>query len=266
MIGRPTDQDLNAYIDGELSPHDDAHVARAIAQDPTIAARVASLTRLKSALSELGDEMTPPLALPQPQRSIRWSGMAASIGILIAAGIAVLTMFTPSGQEDDGWYREALAEHADWAADPAIPDAREVDANLFLASVERFGLPVQTPDLTSASLRLTYLHFLPTTETAAAALHLGYTGRRGCRVTLWVSAAPEGLGTALTETRVDNLRGFRWRSGETAYALFATGMAQHRFTVIASKVYEATRSRRGFDEDTRMALKNASTSAPPCRA
>ena len=266
MTRRPTEQDLNAYIDGELSPHDDARVALAIAQDPGIAARVAALTRLKSMLSGLGDEIPQPVVLPDPHRTFRWLGIAASLGLLVTVGIVMLTVFTPFGTGDDGWYREALAEHADWALNPARPDAGEVDANLFLASVERFGLPVQTPDLTSAGLRLTYLRFYPATETATAALHLGYTGRRGCKVTLWAGAAPQGLGIALAESRVDNLRGFRWRSGDTAYALFATGMAERRFTLIAGKVYEATRSRRGFDEDTRMALKNASTSAPPCRA
>ena len=267
MAERPTEQDLNAYIDGELSPRDDARVARAIAQDPKIAARVASLTRLKSALSGLTDEdgMHRPVVLPYSQRPLRWRRVAASVGFLVAAGVALLALFPPFGAGDDGWYREALAEHTDWALDPALPDAQEVDANLFLASVDRFGLPVQTPDLTSAGLRLTYLRYYPATETAAAALHLGYTGRRGCKVTLWVSAAPEDLGTALSESRVDNLRGYRWRSGATAYALVATGMAERRFTVIAGKVYEATRSRRGFDEETRMALRSASTSVPPCR-
>lgn len=266
MVERPTDQDLNAYIDGELSPQDDARVARAVAQYPKIAAQVANLTRLKSALSGLGDEMPRAVAVPHSHRPVRWFGMAASIGLLIAVGIAMLTGFTPFGQEDDGWYREAVAEHVAWARDPSLPDAAEVEANLFLASVERFGLPVQTPDLTSASLRLTYMRYLPAVESAAPALHLGYTGRRGCKVTLWVSASPEGLGTALTESRVDKLRGFRWRSGETAYALFATGMEERRFTVIANKVYEATRERRGFDDGTRMALKNASTGVPPCQA
>lgn len=266
MQERLTDQDLNAYIDGELSPQHGAKVARAIAEDPEIAARVASLTRLKSALNGLAEEMPRPVALPDPHRTIRWLGIAASAGLFVAVGIVMLISYTPLGHQDDAWYREALAEHTNWVRDPALPDAREVDANLFLASIERFGLPVQTPDLTSARLRLTYLRYRPATETAAAALHLGYTGRHGCKVTLWASAAPEGLGTALTESRVDNLRGFLWRSGETGYALFATGMAERRFTVIASKVYEATRDRRGFDEDTRMALTGASSGAPPCRA
>jgi hypothetical protein len=43
-------------------------------------------------------------------------------------------------------------------------------------------------------------------------------------------------------------------------------MAERRFTVIANKVYEATREQRGFDDGTRMALKNASSGVPPCQA
>lgn len=266
MTGRPTEQDLNAYIDGELSPRDDARVARAIAQDPQLAARVASLTRLKSSLSDLAGELARPVAFPDSRRTVRWFGIAAALGLLVAAGIVALMAYTPFGIVDDAWYREAMVEHTQWARDPARPDAQVVDANLFLASAERFGLPVQTPDLSSAGLRLTYLQFYPATDAAAAALHMGYTGRRGCKVTLWLSAAPDGLGTELAETRIDDLRGFRWRSGENAYALFATGMAERRFTVIAGKVYEATRSRSGFDDETQMALRSASTGAPPCRA
>ncbi len=266
MSERPTEQELNAYIDGELSPQDDARIARAIARDPAIAAQVAALTRLKSALSGLAEESPRTVVLPDPHRSIRWLGIAASLGLLVALGVVMLTLFAPFGGQADDWYREAMTEHVLWASDPARPDAREVDANLFLASVERFGLPVQTPDLGSAGLRLTYLQYFPQTDTAIAALHLGYTGRRGCKVTLWVSAAPDGLATELLESRHDDLRGFRWRSGETAYALFATGMAESRFTVIANKVYEATRQQRGFDEETRMALRSASTRVPPCRA
>ena len=164
MIERPTEQDLNAYVDSELSPQDDARVAQAIAQDPNIAARVATLTRLKSMLSTLGNDIPRAPALPVSRRPTGWLGIAASVGLLVAVGAAMLAGLTPFGQNDDGWYREALAAHTDWARDPSLPDAREVDANLFLASVERFGLPVQTPDLTSASLRLTYMRYLAATE------------------------------------------------------------------------------------------------------
>lgn len=266
MTDRPTEQDLNAYIDGELSPEDVARVAHAIAHDKSIAARVAALTRVKSSLTALADELPRSVALPDPHRAFRWLGAAAALGIVVAVGVVSMITFAVLDRQDDGWYRRAAAEHSNWAVEPAPPHAREVDANLFLASVERLGLPVQTPDLFSAGLRLTYLRYIAPSETLAGALHLGYTGQHGCKVTLWVSPAPPGLGTALIESRFDNLRGFRWRSGDTAYALFATGMAENRFTLIARKVHQATLRQQGFDEDTRVALKNASTNAPPCQA
>lgn len=266
MVERPTDKELNAYVDAELSPQDDARVAQAIAQDPSLAARVASLTRLKSTLSVLTDDLPRPSPLPDPRRSIRWLSVAASAAILLVAGIVLSMTSSLLGPEDDGWYREAVAEHKSWALTPAAPDAPKVDANLFLAGLEELGLPVQTPDLSSAGLRLTYLQVLPSTDKVATALHLGYTGRHGCKVTLWATAAPAALGIRPIESRDGDLRGFRWRSGETAYALFATGMAEGRFAVIVDKVYEATQRRRGFDAETRMALRRATTDAPPCRA
>ncbi|UCH75684.1 MAG: hypothetical protein JSU82_07595 [Rhodospirillales bacterium] len=266
MTSQPTDQDLNAYIDGELSPGEGARVARAIARNPAIAARVACLTRVKSALCDLGEDLPEQVTVPVPLRPSRWIARAASIGLVAAIGILLLLTIGAFEWTDDAWYQEALAEHAAWVEDPVPGAAPEVDANLFLASLERFGLPVQAPDLTSAGLRLTYLRYVPPSAAKPAALHLGYTGRRGCKVTLWASPAPDGLGTALDESRIDSLRGFRWRSGATAYALFATGMAERRFSVIASKVYEATRGRHGFDRETRIALRDASAGVPPCLA
>lgn len=266
MTSRPTEQDLNAYIDGELSPEDGARVARAVAQDKAIAAKVASLTRVKSALSTVGDNLPRSVMLPPPHRAMRWLGAAAALGLLAAVGIVLTVSLALLGREDDGWYRRALAHHAEWVHDVAQRNAQEVDANLFLASIERFGHPVLTPDLTSAGLRLTYLRYVAPTESFSGALHFGYTGRHGCKLTLWASASPPGLGTALIESRFDDARGFRWRSGETAYALFATGMAENRLTAIASKVHQATLKQRGFDEQTRVALKKASAGAPPCAA
>jgi len=266
MTRHPTERQLNAYVDGELTPHEDARIARAIAEDPAVAARVATLTRLKSSLSELAEQPPHPIAMPRPRRPASLLALAASFGLLLAVGAGILMDFNFFSQEDDAWYREARLEHANWAVTPAAPNAREVEANLILVSLERIAIPVQAPDLTSAKLRLTYLQYYQATDTAPAALHLGYTGQRGCKVTLWVTQAPRGLDTKLAESRVDSLRGFRWRAGRTAYALFATGMAERRFTVIASKVYEASRRRRGFDDGTQTVLRNASSGVPPCQA
>ncbi len=264
MNDTPRDEELNAYVDGELSPRDDANVARAIARDRAIAARVASLSRLKSALAETAEAPAKAIGVPRTDWSPRMLATAASIGLLAALAIFVLSSYLPFGNEDESWFHEASAAHSLWTREAAAPDAPEVRAGLLLAGLSRVQTPVHTPDLTSARLRLTYLKFFAATDTAPAVLHFGYTGRRGCQVTLWATVAPQTLTTALLETREGKLRGFRWRVRTTAYALFATGMAEDRFTTIADKVYKATRAHRGFDEETRMALKQASSTAPPC--
>jgi anti-sigma factor RsiW len=266
MTDKPTEQELNAYVDGELSPQDVARVARWIARDARIASRIATLTRLKSAMSELAQKPAKPILLPRPRLSLGLAALAASFALLVAVSAAILTGITPLGSNDIAWFEEARQEHTAWAVDPADPNAREVEANLHLANLERVAVTFQSPDLTSAKLRLTYEHFYQASRTAPPALHLGYTGRRGCKVTLWVTSAPESLSQKLTEIRQDKMRGFRWRVGRTAYAMFATGMEEQRFTVIANKVYESTRKNRGFDDGTRVALNKASTGVPPCQA
>lgn len=261
-----TEELLNAYVDGELSPEDDARVAKAIARDPGLAAHVATLSRVKSALSGLAAEPAEPVHLPSHHWSKAMLAVAASVGLFVAVMSGVLTGFLHFGGDQSSWYQEAAAAHADWALKPSSPDAREVDANLYLVSMDRLNLPAQAPDLTSAKLRLTYLKFYEADADYPAALHLGYTGRRGCRLTLWATAAPHTLDTRLAEFREGKMRSFRWRQGRIAYALFATGMAENRFTMIAAKVHEATRKMRGFDDETRMALREVSGKAPPCAA
>lgn len=266
MNDYPTEELLSAYIDGELSLDEDSRVADAIARDQRLATRVATLSRVKSALAGLAADPPEGIQLPGARWSKSMLAVAASAGLLIAVTSGLLTGFLDFGGDRDGWYRTAAAVHAEWAREPAAADAREVDANLYLASVDRLHLSIQAPDLSSAKLRLTYLRFYEADGYSPPAMHLGYTGRHGCRLTMWVTRAPSALSTDLAEVRDGKMRSFRWRAGKVAYALFATGMAERRFTTIADKVHEATRARHGFDDDTRMALNDISRKAPPCAA
>ena len=266
MNNYPSDEILSAYVDGELSPEDHARIADAIARDSRLAAQVAALSQVKSALSGLA--ITPELAVRLPRGT--WSkglvAVAASLGLLIAVLSGVLTGLLDFNGARAGWYELAAAKHAGWVRQPVAPNLQEIDANTYLASVDRLHLPVFAPDLTSAKLRLTYIRLEEPAGETPAALHLGYTGRHGCRVTLWITAAGKTMSTKLAENRNGNQRGFRWRAGKTAYALFATGMAENRFTTIARMVYEATNEGHGFDEDMRLALNEATRTAPPCAA
>ena len=266
MKNYPTEEMLSAYVDGELSPEDDARVADAIARSPQLAAHVASLSRVKSELAGLAMEPAAPIEFPRRRWSKAMTVVAASIGLLLAAISGILTGYLHFGENNRDWYEMAAATHSNWLLQPASTEAGEVDANIYLANVNRLQLPVYAPDLGDARLRLTYMKFMESNASSPAALHLGYTGRRGCRLTLWVTSAPKGMSTKLVEARNKSLRGFRWRAGKVAYALFSTGMAEQRFTTIADKVYEATSESHGFDAEMRMALNEVSRRAPPCSA
>lgn len=59
---------LNAYVDGELAPADAAAVASAVAQDPGLARRVATLARLKANVTGLPRQGR----RPSPFRNAEW--------------------------------------------------------------------------------------------------------------------------------------------------------------------------------------------------
>lgn len=263
---RPTEEQLNAYVDGELPPDEHALVAESIARDRELAACVATLSRLKSSLATLAEAPPQPIHVPARRWLPKVAGIAASLVLSIAA-IMLLAQVTRTPESDaEAWYGRADEAHARWISLPFAAGGREIDANLYLTSIDRINLPVHAPDLSSARLRLTYLRFHEATYNRPAALHLGYTGRHGCRLTLWVSPSPTGLDSALVEMRTGKTRRFSWRSGEAGYVLLATGMAEARFTMIANKVFEATRNLRGFDQETRLALDGVTRAAPPCAA
>ncbi|MCH6588383.1 MAG: zf-HC2 domain-containing protein, partial [Proteobacteria bacterium] len=75
---QPDWQTLSAYVDGELSAAEAAEVARALADDRTLAGRVASLTRLKATVQDMGEAAE--ITLPTPRRR-HWrpAALAASL-------------------------------------------------------------------------------------------------------------------------------------------------------------------------------------------
>ncbi len=266
MRMRPTEQQLNAYVDGELPPDEHALVAESIARDRELASCVATLSRLKSSLATLAG--APPQTIQMPTRSglPTAAGLAACFVFCVVAIMLLVQATRSPGPDTEAWYRFADEAHARWVALPAGAGLREIDADLYLTSVDRINLPVHAPSLSSAGLRLTYLRFHESARGRSAALQLGYSGRRGCRVTLWVTPTPAALDSALVETRTGRTRRFSWRSGDAGYVLLTTGMAEARFSMIAKNVYEATRSLRGFDQETRLALDGITRAAPPCAA
>ena len=247
---------LNAYVDGELDARAAADVARAVASDPAVAAQVAMLSKLRAALRDSVE--TPDLAVPPARgKSVparKWLMAACFALIFVGMGAALERAFQAPPAE--AWLTPVLRLHAEWTPPaggtaPALIEAAFADAYI--------------PDLTSAKLTLAHRG-----ERALAgggtALVLGYTGTRGCRVTMIAAPALASFDDRLTAFASENTVAYAWRAGALDYAIVAEGMDAGRFRLIAEAVHEASLERLGIDEETRVALAESRDRAVPCTA
>jgi len=268
----PTDQDLNAYVDGELSPHDRARVAHAIAGNPTLADQVAALARLKSVVAGLGEDRAlslNDLALTRRRKPRAMAMIAASVAVaLLIAVIGVAGYDAWRASQADALVAEAKSHHLTWLAKATAADDDGGDiAQVLRTTMRERHVPAHIPDMRSANLTLSDVaNFGDGSAGAIKSMQLRYTGRRGCRVSLWLSQGPSPLATTLSESDDGRSRGFYWRVGDISYALFATGMDATRFSLLARNVYEATRADRDPPAQHQNELRVATDTAAPCRA
>lgn len=254
-LALPDWQTLNAYVDGELAPAEAAAVAAALAREPELAARVASLSRLKAWSSNLAPEEAPPPFQPAaPERKPR--PLALTLGaaaLLLALTLAWFWPFTAPPVE--AWLDKAVTAHLAWLQQPADRTDGPIDAAL------EPGLTEGIPDLTEAHLTLVYVKLVPSSGEGHG-LQLGYRGIHGCRVSLWIAEAVAGIGEAPTALARQGVEGYGWQVGGTGFALLARGMDPDRLRLLAEVVARLTRE--APDEQTRIALQQTTTVGAPC--
>ncbi len=259
----PDWEELNAYVDGELDVHDSARVARSVATDPALANQVAIVTRLKAAVAdslELVD--LPPV---RPKRRLHWYGVAAAVALIVVAEVG--SYVAPwRDQGDADLLQRAHTVHRTWVERDEADDVREVGAGVLLSALHRLGPEAHVPDLSASRLTISMITTIPASGVDGPALHIGYTGTRGCRVSLWISPASGNLGPRLVERRAGPLRSFVWQAGSLAYVLINSGMDEGRFSLIARTVHRATLERLPLDAETRMALRESREASMPCSA
>lgn len=276
---KPDWRDLNAYADGELPAAEAAGVARAVAEDPALAEQVATLARLKATVQEEG-EAAPPLELldlaaryraephdpPAPAKLNRrtWAlvgGLAAACAVVVVAAALLIPVGPETAQP--AWRDLALRLHQSWAA----ADTREAagpTADTLLASLSQLGQAAQVPDLSGARLTIGYLR--PIASDHGQGLHVGYRGTRGCRVSLIILPAAQGLSDAPVALAGDGVQRHAWRVGGLGYALLASGMDPAHYAVVLNSVHEASRQLAPLGPETRTALAESRARSAPCAA
>jgi len=197
---------LNAYVDGELDAQSRHEVAESLARDPVLAARVATLTRLKQGVKAA---VVRPRRAPIARASLGWA-CAAALAVLVGTGWLVMASRPPSDS--------ARAAFAAWSA--AGSPANDV----WLGSGVR-GFPL---DLAVAGFRLVYL----SPDDGPAGRLAGYEGRHGCRLALWSGPAPAQTGLKIAEGS-RGLRLARWDSEGRHYVLLSETVPAERFALLA---------------------------------
>lgn len=249
---------LGAYVDGQLSAREAAQVAAALAKDPSLAQKVAVLSRLKATVQESFEGGTPAMTVADRRGGGR-PALAACLGFLaflMATAIAHWASLPGTPER----LSLAWAKHRAWQAEAGLRTEGAGDKLLQVVGLDP-GLTI--PDLTSARLRLTHLRRLSSSE-GGPGLHLGYEGSRGCQVSLFIYESLFAQRERLAEFSAGLDLAFGWRAGGRGHLILAHGMDPHRFRLIAAKVAQATREAAPFDKETRQALARSRATAPPC--
>ncbi len=243
-------QQLNAYVDGELSAREKAAVAEDIASDPSLARAVAVLQGVKAELADF------PGSEPARRRRggrfslpfVPWLS-AACIALLVAGGAVLATQLTAPETPF------LLAEHQQWAetAGPGgAPAPHRGVAKAFFAP--------QLPSLAPFGLRLDHAALVSLTD-GGEALHAGYVGQRGCRISLFLLPTESAANAPGPSAGVLQASG---QAGPWRYHLLAQDMDSARFALIAAALDEQLQMVAPLSEDSRLAYEDNPAARAPC--
>jgi anti-sigma factor RsiW len=229
------EDDLHAYVDGQLAPDRHAEVARQLQEQPEAAERVAAYAAqreaLRAAFASVAAEPVPPrLALPNliagrhAARRIVWRAAAAVLlafvlggggGWALRAGIAT----TPS--DLTLLAQEAIANHVVYTADRRRPTELGAEQRDDLAKwvSNRLGHPVAPPDMASAGF-----HYmggrLAATPQGPAGLFM-YQNADGKRLTVFVLPMRDASDTPTRMVDVGAMDGCAWIDKGVGYTVVA---------------------------------------------
>lgn len=249
---------LNAYVDSELDPAAAASVATAVARDPVLALRIASLTQLRAVTSSLAAfDAAPPFSLPRRQATAwRPAALAASLVIALGLGAALWSFPRPSASTQ---IAAAVAAHQDWLAGKL--DAASGDrVKIVITSASGTTLP----DLSAAGLQLSYVSSNPTA--ASSGVLAGYRGPHGCRLGLWIARPDDKFGPTPASRDESGLRIRAWNDAGAGYALISRSMDPKRLDRLSSLVARLIAQGHGATDEQRLALAEAGQFGGPCLA
>lgn len=238
-----TPEILNAYADGELSPAEEARVARLVSGSPQLARELAEIEEMREGVAALAHGHVPDGLWAMPKAPEAAPRARHGLPFALVAGLAL------GGLGLSAWFfaLRPLDEPVPLAS--TVPYLDRHDAWLSGAHERSAEVPSQATWQIASLLAATGLHLVfeenVVLRGGAKVRHAGFEGRNGCRVSLFRASGTGGDGASeltLGLSRADGILTARWVLGDAGYSLVARGMDEHRFTTIALAIHAATES------------------------
>lgn len=245
-----TEEELQAFVDGQLYGPRHDRIAAAIASDSELARRVEGLRRIANAMHAAYDSI---LDEPVPAEMLRTIINRSPVSLLrLAAAVAWMTIggviggliVSQTGPDNatDMTAMRPLPREAAYAHAVYVPEVRhpvEVGANerahLNAWLSKRLATTVVAPDVRDAGYQLVGGRLLP--DAGRPAAQFMYEDAHGARITLYVRAHGEGgHESALRHAEDGDIGVIYWVDGPLAYAL-AGSINRVQLEKIAAEMY-----------------------------
>ncbi len=230
---RVTEDDLHAYVDGELDDDARAAVEAWLAENPDDAARVRDWreqnSRLHGVFDAVLDEELPPgigaaLAAERPRRRSRFAmPVAAGLALFVAGGGAGWLLRGGAGESDpENLVRRAVSAHVVYVGERrhAVEVKAEEESHLVKWLSKRLKHPLKAPYLAPYGFRLVGGRLIA--DSGAPAAQFMYEDKSGRRVTRYTRRARDAVAQRETAFRFvagDGVSSFYWIGGPLAFAL-----------------------------------------------
>ena len=236
-----TPEILNAYADGELSPAEEARVARLVAGSPQLARELAEIEEMRAGVAALAHCPVPDGLWPMPKAPDAAPRARHGLPFFVAASL------TLGGLGLSAWFFALRPLDEPMALASTVPYLDRHDAWLSGAQERTAQAPSPATEQIASLLSATGLHLAFEERIAlrggAEVRHAGFEGRNGCRISLFRASGTGGDGASeltLGLSRADGILTARWVLGDAGYSLVARGMDEHRFTTIALAIHAAS--------------------------
>ena len=224
-----TDNDLQKFVDGELSEAKAGIIAEIVAADETLKRKVRDYREINRRLLETYAEKQPEplparfLIAASGRKGLPLSRVAASVLWLLVGG---LIGYALQGQLESDEFVRPLPVEAAFAHAVYVPEVRhpvEVNAseqehlNAWLS--KRLARPIAAPDLRAAGYALIGGRLLPDAHRPAA--QFMFEDVAGKRITLYIRHGPDARASSFSYAESNGLGIVYWVDNGLAYALTA---------------------------------------------